>query len=917
MSEFAIGQRWVSHADVELGLGIVVDLEGRRITLHFPAVGEERTYATDRAPLTRLILESGDRYQHINGQEYAVLERHESEGILAYLIESTNGEQELVSELDIDPHIQLRSPRDRLLNNQLDKLLDFQLRYETLKQRAHFSKSAVRGLLGARTSLLSHQVYIASEVGTRIAPRVLLADEVGLGKTIEAGLILSQQLASGRATRALVLVPDSLIHQWLVEMLRRFSLAFSLFDDERLADLDIETAFESEQLILCPFSLMGRHEDARQSALSAHWDMVIVDEAHHISRQSPEEETLSDFVEALAGHCSGLLLLTATPEQAGIESHFDRLRLLDPDRFSDLPTFLAEQEQFAQWNQVIEQLQTGESTVSLPAGIDQTADSKSQISQLLDRYGTGRVLFRNTRASVPGFPKRNLHAYPLEVPELYQDNRTALFPEMSFPEAQWLEHDPRVGWLETQLRGLRPEKVLVIAASATTALALEQQLHLRAGIRCAAFHEGLTLFERDRAAAYFADEHGGAQALICSEIGSEGRNFQFAHHLICFDLPKNPDLLEQRIGRLDRIGQGSDVVIHVPFIRNTAQEVLFNWHNQALSAFTSSCAVGYTVLQQFQETLDSALANPDAPTEYLLSESLALRTSLEIKMREGRDRLLELNSHNAERGSEIIETIQMEETPEQVLSFAELLFDRIGVSQDYHSETTHLLKPTEMLITGELPGLDEDGTVVSFDRETALARDDVLFLTREHPLLREAMSVVLSSELGNSALGTVKHPKIPGGTVLLECIYSLDCMAPSHLEMGRYVDQTPLRFVIDPKCIDRGQNMGHVAINRMIGPVATATAANVLRRIRPLLEEQLKAADKLAQSELEVRKRTAVNTINEQLGAEQSRLVYLSSVNPGVKDSEIDELNARIAGTLASVNDTQAVSQALRVVVAT
>ena len=171
MSEFAVGQRWVSHADVELGLGIVIELDGRRITLHFPAVGEERTYATDRAPLTRLILETGDRYQHINGQEYGVLERHESEGILAYLIEGAAGEQELVSELDIDPHIQLRSPRDRLLNNQLDKLLDFQLRYETLKQRAHFSGSAVRGLLGARTSLLSHQVYIASEVGTRDCPQ--------------------------------------------------------------------------------------------------------------------------------------------------------------------------------------------------------------------------------------------------------------------------------------------------------------------------------------------------------------------------------------------------------------------------------------------------------------------------------------------------------------------------------------------------------------------------------------------------------------------------------------------------------------------------------------------------------------------------------------------------------------------------
>lgn len=917
MSEFAVGQRWVSHADVELGLGIVVELDGRRITLHFPAVGEERTYATDRAPLTRLILESGDRYQHINGQEYAVLERHESEGILAYLIESAAGEQELVSELDIDPHIQLRSPRDRLLNNQLDKLLDFQLRFETLKQRAHFSGSAVRGLLGARTSLLSHQVYIASEVGTRIAPRVLLADEVGLGKTIEAGLILSQQLASGRASRALILVPDSLIHQWLVEMLRRFNLAFSLFDGDRLNDLEIDSAFESEQLILCPFSLMAQDEDARLSALSAQWDMVIVDEAHHLSRQNSQEETLSRFIEALAGHCSGLLLLTATPEQAGIESHFDRLRLLDPDRFSDLDTFLAEQEQFSEWNRIIELLQSGQNTVTLPSGIDQDTDSASQIRQLLDRYGTGRVLFRNTRASVPGFPNRHLNSYPLEAPELYRSARSELFPEMSFSEAEWLEHDPRVAWLESQLRALRPEKVLVIAANATTALALEHQLHLRAGIRCAAFHEGLTLVERDRAAAYFADEHGGAQALICSEIGSEGRNFQFAHHLICFDLPKNPDLLEQRIGRLDRIGQTADVSIHVPFIRDSAQQVLFQWHDQALNAFTRSCAVGYTVLQQFLEPLNSALAAPTSPIEKLLAESLALRTSLETQMREGRDRLLELNSHDANRGASIIASIQGEETPEQVLSFAELLFDRIGVSQDYHTETTHLLKPTEMLITGELPGLSEDGTVVCFDRETALVRDDVSFLTLEHPLLREAMAVVLSSELGNSALGTLKHPKIPGGTVLLECVYSLDCMAPNYLEMGRYVDQTPLRFVIDPKCIDRGQTIGHQALNRMIGPIATATAANVMRRIRSLLEQQLKAADALAKSELELRKRRAVQTINEQLGAEHSRLVYLRSVNPAVRDSEISELEARIAKTLASVNDAQAVSQALRVVIAT
>ena len=917
MTEFALGQRWVSHADVELGLGVVVEVDGRRINLHFPAVGEDRTYALERAPLTRLILEVGDRFQHTNGSDYTVVERHETEGIYAYLIEDREAQQQLVSELDIDPHIQLRSPRDRLLNNQLDKLIDFQLRYATLQQRAQCSGSEVRGLLGARTSLLSHQVYIASEVGTRIAPRVLLADEVGLGKTIEAGLIISQQLASGRANRILVLVPDTLIHQWLVEMLRRFSLAFSLFDSDRLLDLDQDSPFESEQLALCPFSLFADNATARDQALSAHWDIVVVDEAHHLNSDSTGEAMLSGFVEALAKRVSGLLLLTATPEQAGIASHFDRLRLLDPDRFTGFDSFVREQQRFAEWNELIVGLQSGQRPSGLPEGIDSHAEPATQIRQLLDRYGTGRVLFRNTRASIPGFPQRVLNTYPQQPPELYKGNETELFPETGHSENDWLEADPRVAWLESKLRDLKPSKVLVIAAHAETALALEHYLHLRAGIRCAAFHEGLTLVERDRAAAYFADEMGGAQALICSEIGSEGRNFQFAHHLICFDLPQNPDLLEQRIGRLDRIGQTDDVVIHVPYLQATAQEVLFTWQHEGLAAFEHSCAVGYTVMQHFREQLDAALRSPAGEHATLISGTSELRRSLEEQMREGRDRLLELNSHDPEQGEKIISAIRREETPEQLMDFAELLFDRIGISQDYHSETTHLLKPTEMLITGQLPGLDEDGTVVSFERETALSRDDVLFLTREHPLLREAMAVVVSSELGNSALGTIKHPKIPAGTVLLECIYSVECLAPAHLEMGRFLDETPLRFVIDPKGVDRGKGIGHEALNRLMAAVPTATAANVMRRIRELLERQLTAADQLAQAALVERKREGLAAVEQQLGEEYSRLCYLQTVNPGVKAEEVEQLSQRMADSRASVDDTQVVSQALRVIVAT
>src|SRR5690606_27570682 len=153
----------------------------------------------------------------------------------------------------------------------------------------------------------------------------------------------------------------------------------------------------------------------------------------------------------------------------------------------------------------------------------------------------------------------------------------------------WWLADPRVegvaGWLEQHRR----HKVLVFCGYADTDQSLVDYLRLRTGLLPPLFHEGLSLLERDRAVAYFADLEEGAQVLVCSEIGSEGRNFQFAHDLVMFDLPLNPDLLEQRIGRLDRIGQTQTVNIHVPVYpggenQHSAQQKLLNWYHQGLTA---------------------------------------------------------------------------------------------------------------------------------------------------------------------------------------------------------------------------------------------------------------------------------------------------------------------------------------------
>lgn len=141
--------------------------------------------------------------------------------------------------------LKFNKPQDRLFAGQIDRLSRFSLRYQALVHQHARRRSPTRGLAGGRVSLIPHQLHIAREVGHRHAPRVLLADEVGLGKTIEAGMIIYQQLLSGRAQRVLILVPESLQHQWLVEMLRRFNLHFSLFDEERC----IESAHDARESV--------------------------------------------------------------------------------------------------------------------------------------------------------------------------------------------------------------------------------------------------------------------------------------------------------------------------------------------------------------------------------------------------------------------------------------------------------------------------------------------------------------------------------------------------------------------------------------------------------------------------------------------------------------------------------------------
>ena len=986
MSEllFVPGQRWISNTESELGLGIVVEVANRRVEISFPASGEQRTYAMLNAPLSRVRYEVGQQIRSEEGSALEINDVIDNGGLLIYSGFDKLGEQQILAELDLDSFVQFSKPQERLFAGQIDKNRAFQLRCSTLEHIRLQQQSPVRGLLGPRVQLLPHQLYIAQEAANRYAPRVLLADEVGLGKTIEAGLILHQQLVSGRSKRALIVVPDSLLHQWLVEMLRRFNLVFTILDEARCQGLqgteedldeDLGSAlvpagqgdeavnpFDSAQLILCTLSFLSENPGRHKQALEAQWDLLIVDEAHHLQWQESEVSDEYRVIEQLAQQARGLLLLTATPEQLGVEGHFARLRLLDPDRYFSLPDFVAEQQQLQPVNDlvqrllaedVVEQLRQhgelldrlqgylGESSVApLRAQLLIPEDSseplvseplkdilENLVKALLDRHGTGRVLFRNTRSSVAGFPERHCYGYPLESPAAYASAAKAPSqwpaPQLLAPElllgASWLAEDTRVLWLVDWLKQHRDDKVLLICARAQTALELEEYLRLRRGIQSCVFHEGLSLVARDRSAAFFADDEDGAQLLICSEIGSEGRNFQFAHHLVLFDLPLNPDLLEQRIGRLDRIGQRHPVSIHVPYYQHSAMQVLMRWYQEGIDTFERTCAVGLALYQQFKTELEYCLQHPqDMDAQNLLMAQARERTEqMLVDLQQGRDRLLELNSCNAAVADEIVGDMIEQERRQELSSYMEQIFDQFGVEQEQLSASSFAVRPGDHMLTHSFPSLSEEGISATYSREVALSREDLHFVNWEHPMVSGAMDLVLSGEYGNTAFCTLKLPPLKAGTVLLEAIYVLHCSAPSELQLQRHLPLTTLRVVID----NNGTDLSHVLtaghLNRLGKKVHRRSAQELVAHARVQLTRMIEQSEALAEGNKGAIIDSAQASMDVEQQTELQRLQALALVNPNIRSEEIEFLVATGARSARYIQGAQLKLDAIRVALIT
>lgn len=953
MTAFRPGQRFYSSAEPELGLGTVLRAEGRAVQIVFTKSGVVRQYAVHTAPLSRAEFRVGDR---VSGRNIALaIERiEERDGMFFY----AGGGQELC-ETDLDDDQAAGSADLKLINGRVDSNKHFQLRLDVLRARARSRQSPAWGVLSSRISLLKHQLRVVEQALAQPHPRVLLADEVGLGKTIEAGLILARLLQSGRVERALIVVPEPLVFQWFIELMRRFNLRPAIFDEERAASIEAGNAqrnpFEDDQLVLTDLGFLSRSPKRARQLQDAGWDLLIIDEAHHLAWTPEEASTEYALAETLALATPSVILLTATPEQLGLSGHFARLRLLDPDRYSDLAHFEREVEGFQSLSKladallgekpladaIVEKLRqrladepTLLSLLELPA-IPRAARDRL-LDALIDRHGTGRVMYRNRRVAVGGFPRRvpqvdllrashdaDLKARLLEEFLADVGGGTAATPvatpefdaEREAAAVLALSNDPRFAWLLDKLDEFSEDKLVLICRTARKVQLLEAALRVRSGVKVARFHEGLGLAQRDRNAAFFADPEG-ARLLLCSEIGSEGRNFQFAHHLILWDLPLDPDLTEQRIGRLDRIGQTAEIGIHACAISGTAQAVLLRWYDEGIGALERSPPDGRELYRRFGERLVTAARAyaageaGDQAIEQLLSESHKVHAELSARIHEGRDRLLEVAGERSRAGVELIHSLG--KADEEVLDdeLVVRLMEHYGVDTEELRSRTFRFDP-EYISEPAFTGLGTEPRTVTFDRGFALGREDVDLLRFDHPLVQGAMELLLGSETGTSAF--LIDGELPAQLVLLECVFVVECVAHRKLDAERYLAPQPIRLVVDTKLQIREIAINERASKR--GDEMAVSLSPLKKVLGQLVPPMLGAAQARAEEQAKAMGESANERAQAELRGEVDRLEALRRINPNVRQSEISALQERAAGLLQALPKARVRLDGLRLVV--
>lgn len=461
---------------------------------------------------------------------------------------------------------------------------------------------------------LWHQIETVRKVLKQFRGRVLLADEVGLGKTIEAGMVLKEYALRGMAERVLVLTPASLVGQWREELECKFGLGFATTYDPLLRE--DAAAFWDQPRIVASIATARRRE--HMEALAARQlDIVVVDEAHHLCDRASAGWKLVDALNKRF-----LLLLSATPVQNNLVELYNLLTLLKPGIFKSLkefratymtpgkPRLPANPDSLRQLMRAA-MVRNTRSVVALklPRRHASTIRVEPQPGEG-DAYAALADAARTLTAAGGGAGRQRLVLHHLLTAAGSSPAAAARavrrIAEKRAGDKTWSRLAERFaaipcGGKEAALIELLKrnpdEKKLVFVHARETLEHLGQRLEA-VGIGFARFDGGMSGPDKDAAIAEFRDD---ASVLLCTQSGGEGRNIQFCNTLINFDVPWNPMAIEQRIGRIDRIGQKREVFVFNLVTRGTIEEQVLRLIEEKISMFELVVGEVGAILGSFEE----------------------------------------------------------------------------------------------------------------------------------------------------------------------------------------------------------------------------------------------------------------------------------------------------------------------------
>ena len=359
-----------------------------------------------------------------------------------YTVEVPGKKPQLRSEADLRAPVPREGPAEHLASGRWGTPEDFHLRAEAVRLDLERRADALGALFASRVYVMPHQVSVAHHVLAAPQPRFVLADEVGLGKTIEAGLVLSGLLHAGLVKRCLVVAPSHLTVQWLAELFHKFNLLFTLMDPDRARDdreaadaeapEDEDSPWARHPLVITSLEWLSRSAQETKDAAQAGWDLVIVDEAHHL-----RGERAYEVAQALARRTWGLILITATPLQLDPAEYHALLRLVDPAPAATEDELRARLARQGDLSAQVRALLAGEAAAAgriaeLFPGDPALRELRGPalLDHLAESYGLSSRLLRNRRAVVGGFTPRRLGRIEVQLtaPEraLEEDVRKAL-----------------------------------------------------------------------------------------------------------------------------------------------------------------------------------------------------------------------------------------------------------------------------------------------------------------------------------------------------------------------------------------------------------------------------------------------------------------------------------------------------------